>query len=327
MTYIIGSFNLYRFSGQSDKDIKKNVVKIANIIKSERFDIVALQELLPSDQPKDVIINKMLLSALGSNWDMVGSYLDTKEFHDYCEGYAYLWNSKRVRLINDSWIYGDFGVASKLVRPPLIARFTPMGLPGGSFFEVRLINTHVAFGKPEKSSAASDVDYRRQELKVLAEEVYPRVADERYGDNKAAYTIMIGDYNLCISGKDKIKPWNENIEDGFVDLPISGFRSLRTLQSEKTTLKRIEPAHNETSKKDSEREDQAAEVMTDAVSDYYSQDYDHVSSDVNTLDIIGVTVSRVDALEKYYSQQLREYRREISDHVPIKICINMRRNN
>ena len=40
MGYKIASFNMYKFSFRGDKEISKDIEKIANIITSEGFDIV-----------------------------------------------------------------------------------------------------------------------------------------------------------------------------------------------------------------------------------------------------------------------------------------------
>lgn len=327
MSYSIGSFNLYKFSGQHDQEIAKDVRLLAEIIRSEKFDVIALQEMQATDQPKDVITNRRLLMALGSDWDMVGAASDSPKYHAYSEGYVFIWNKRRLRLVDDTdgRIFDDFGMKNKLVRPPLFARFTPEGLPGGSFFELRLINVHVAFGKPTDSMVISDVDYRRKELEILSKEVYPRIADKRYGNNMPAYTILMGDYNLCISGNYKIRPWDISAAEGFVDIPITSDRFLRTMQAEKTTLKRESAVNASASRsRDMDAEGDATELFDQRTNEYYSQDYDHFSIDTDTLSKIGVSVSKVDALARYYQNRLSDYRREISDHVPIKMTIDLR---
>ena len=45
MGYKIGSFNLYKFSLQSDNNIRKNLEKISRIIRDENLDVVAIQEI------------------------------------------------------------------------------------------------------------------------------------------------------------------------------------------------------------------------------------------------------------------------------------------
>ena len=327
MSYIIGSFNLYNFSGQHDGTIAKNVDQLARIIKEERFDVVALQELQSSDQPKKILINRQLVKALGSDWDMVGGFSDKAVYHTYSEGFAFIYNTQRLQSVKYSGarIFDGYGIGNKLVRPPLYVRLSPSELPGGSFFELRLINTHIAFGPPVTDQIISAADYRRKELEIIAKEIYPRIADKRYGDNMPAYTILMGDYNLCIMGFPKIRPWDSDYINGFIDIPINDSRNLRTLQKEKTTLKQDSPSDDMPSNnKDSDKEAYSADVINQIEADYYSQDYDHFSMETDLLDKLGIQISRVNALEKYYEGNLDAYRREISDHVPIKLELNLR---
>ena len=45
MAYKIGSFNMFKFSFQSDSEIRKDFTKLSRIIRDNRFDIIALQEV------------------------------------------------------------------------------------------------------------------------------------------------------------------------------------------------------------------------------------------------------------------------------------------
>ena len=98
MSYTIGSFNLYKFSGQHDQEIAKDIKEIANIIVSEKIDVIALQEMQASNNPKNLIMNRLLLAALGPNWDMTGASSDSPAFHSYSEGYVFLepWSSRKT---------------------------------------------------------------------------------------------------------------------------------------------------------------------------------------------------------------------------------------
>jgi len=337
MQYSIGSFNLYKFSGESDEVISKNCDVIARIIEDEKFDVIALQELQAStdSNPKNVLINKRLLQKLNKSfdinsnyciWDMVGSASDSSKYHSYSEGYAFVFNKRRLRLVSntEAEIFSGYGMSQKLVRPPLYARFTPKGLLGGGFFELRLINTHLAFGRPDPVLYSSDLEYRRKELMTIATEIYPRIADKRYGDNMPSYTILMGDYNLCIIGDSKIVPYNKDIVYGKANTLISENRVLTTLQHEKSTLKQTgQPALRRSM--DSDVEAYSADIYDGEIGGvYFSQDYDHFSVDSAILERLGVSVSRIDAVEKYYYGDLAKYRREVSDHVPIKMVISFR---
>ena len=47
--YKIASFNMFKFSLQSNENIRKNLNEIANIIQRSKFDIVGMQEVLSED--------------------------------------------------------------------------------------------------------------------------------------------------------------------------------------------------------------------------------------------------------------------------------------
>ncbi|MBO5868081.1 MAG: hypothetical protein J6Q54_04125, partial [Oscillospiraceae bacterium] len=93
MPYRIGSFNCLNFG--SGKLVKGR--KIAEIIKKERFDIVALQEV------KNAYALSYLLEALnkyGGKWEG-----DCDEFG--VADYAFVWNTKRVRLVRVKNRFGE----------------------------------------------------------------------------------------------------------------------------------------------------------------------------------------------------------------------------
>ena len=316
MSYTIGSFNLYHFNMQSDDERRKDLLKIAEIIREEKFDIVALQEI------ESELYVKQLTNRIGLlNWKCC--YLHSEgSSHDHAEGYAFLWNTNRMNTIGYPKVYKDYGVDSKLVRPPQVARFTPVGLPGGIPFELRLINTHIAFKRPA-NYCEKDVEYRRKEFEVLINEVYPRVADHRYGNNMPAYTLLMGDYNLCIVGNNKIVPWDLNKNYGYVDCDIGEGRVIRTIQSDATSLKQPKKNQKRSTREDSLLEADSAEVF-DENGGFYSNDYDHFTFDLTMYERIGISkAQRVEALGKYYDNELGLYRKEISDHVPIKLVLDI----
>lgn len=318
MSYTIGSFNLLKLSYQKDDEIRKDYRKIAQIINDENFDVVALQEVL-SDGP----IKNSLLPELGSNkWDYVWEAPNPFSSSSN-EGYAFIWRKRRLGLVEagdnpkiynqysirePSFFGGKSGIIGKkgLIRPPFVARFTPAGLPGGSNFEIRLINTHIIFGRPSHAESfisdtdLSDHELRRCELKTLSESIYRMVSTKRYGDNLPAYTILLGDYNLCLCGP------GPKID---AEIKIDERRNLLTVQTEKTSLK--QPSSNGEPSK-----------MVDA--DHYAHNYDHFSYETGLMEKIGLTASRVDALTTYYKNDLAAFRKEVSDHVPIKLVLDLK---
>ena len=126
-----------------------------------------------------------------------------------------------------------------------------------------------------------------------------------------AYTILMGDYNLCISGPGpKISP----------EIPITSTRTLKTVQTEKTSLRALSESDNE----DAESVEDRDVIDLTRSTDYYSRNYDHFSYEVTLEQSLHLKSSRVEALGKYYNNDLEAYRREISDHVPIKLTLNLK---
>ena len=330
LSIIIGSFNLYKFKGESNKKSAKNLKMIAKIIKNEGFDIIALQEVFNDKQLK--VIPKSIVNYLGEDyeciWQPTHGYIES-----YAEGYAFIWNTKKFRQIGmeDGELYKRHRAKKKLVRPPLMARFIPRSISENGFIELRLITTHMIFNKPPKESG-TDTEFRRKELKVLTEEIYPDIADDRYGNNRPAYTILMGDYNLCLTKTPRLDDEVDKTA-GFFEkaipnsrIPILNLkkRIVVTRQNELTSLKRPPKDLPSTENYDVDIESDSEEIMENNSSDYYSKDYDHFSYDEERFDGVKVVISRVDALRKYYNNRLDDYRREISDHVPIKIEIDLR---
>lgn len=303
MEYTIGSFNLCHFSYISTNSDRKNIYRIADIIVREEFDVVALQEVNSISA-----LDKLLMSALGTGeWDY--KWEEPRVYNSkYSEGYAYIWRKRRLRLVesgSNPKILSNYN----LTRPPYYARFTPKGLLGGSNFELRLINTHIAFGIPKNNiSTSSPRELRRTEFEILAEEAYRRVSSKRYGDFLPAYTILMGDYNLCLMGPG---PKVNKI------VPIDKDRYLLTVQKEKTTVKSPKSIDTFT-----DGEEQDIDLFQENDTDLYAHNYDHFSYELKLLEKIDLKDSRVEALGMYYGNNLEEYRKEISDHVPIKLKLN-----
>lgn len=322
MSYVIGSFNLLKMDFKSNDETKKNFDRIADIIREEQFDVIALQEVMT-----EMAVNELIKRLGPMYWDSVFKPSTITASKDaQREGYAFLWKKRRLHLVDAASAVelkdeyrirrdgsGAFIHQGSLVRPPLVIRLTPQGLLGGSNFELRLINTHIAFNSPVNcADKYNDAVLRRMELKVLAEEVYRKVSSKRYGINIPAYTILMGDYNLCLAGGGT--PVVEEIID------ITSTRQLRTVQRERTSLKQTSASYS-TPDLNMEHD---RDVKTENDVDNYSSNYDHFSYEVDLDAKMRLTVSRVEALGKYYGNDLEAYRREVSDHVPIKLIMDLR---
>ncbi|MDD3141619.1 MAG: hypothetical protein PHX08_22015 [Lachnospiraceae bacterium] len=317
----IGSLNMCNFNFRSEGCNKKNFIRIANIISSEQFDIVALQEVL-SEQALNV-----LLKALGSNWDK--AWMKPNKSSSYAsKGFAFIWNKKKIHPVTTKKSYGvrvfepeiinqyrlNRSVGQQeLARNPYYARFTTDGLPGGAFFEIRLINVHIMFKKGVTVvSDLNDSRMRNNEYNVLMEAIYPKISDRCYGNFMPAYTVILGDYNMNLKrdwtvGQGRSSVYIDNevifISDG------NETKQIKTVQDELTTLKDPQNQENETDNNPLRG---------------YANNYDHFSYDVIRFSNANVSYRRVDAVRKYFNDNFEEYRREVSDHIPIAIDIELR---
>lgn len=324
MSYVIGSFNVQKFKNGKDLD------KIAKIILSEKMDVVGIQEVF-SEMAVRLLTDSLKRRSVGQEWKYSVS---TRPGGDKGEYYAYIWNERRLSLVSipnkeNPVVVERFSIKNvpgqrRLVRDPYFARFTAANHRGGANFEIRLVNTHIRFGKGAKDAAclATEKQMRINEFNLLIQDIIPYCGDIRTGNFMPAYTFLLGDYNLCL-------------EDGkFGTYKISeithgrprwtGTKMYRTVQTLPTSLKR--PA-DETTLSDDEEENET-ENMTEA-GDIYSQNYDHFSYDIELDNKLDIRPDRVEAVDKAYAdiedkqERLRNYRKRISDHVPVKISVEL----
>lgn len=283
---------------------------IARIIREEGFDIVALQEVF-SEYPKE-----QLMRELGMNWK--GHYEQSRET---MEGYAFLWNTRRMelaktrlsdgseriyypRIYNQYRLKRDYGQVS-LIRNPFLGRFVPKSQP---YLEFRIINTHIRFSGDSSitsndtdSVSLSDVEMRRNEFDVLAGTIYPKEAEKVYGIGeagklRAAYTILIGDYNLNLRREWTKGPYLEEI----FEISDNGkCKTIRTFQESLSTIKRI------TDEEDFKNHEK------------YANNYDHASYDTRRFEGLKVNTKTVDAVRRYNNSDFLHYRKTVSDHIPI----------
>ncbi len=307
VSYKIGSFNMYKFTAyQSDQEIRKDLDKIANIIHTEKYDVVAMQEVF---NPKAA---EMVRARLGFDWEMAWAQPPSIN-RQAAEGYAYIWNKRRLQPIKTITEHGrrtfeprifnqyiiDKGSGQiPLERNPYYARFTPNGLPGGSFFEIRLINAHIMFSSSNEEVDLGITMMRKNEFRVLAETIYSKISDKRYGDNMPAYTILLGDFNLNLNRPFTKSPYLEEV----FEIPSAYGRGkiIRTVQENLSTIKNPQ---NESG---------------------YANNYDHFTYDLNRFSGTTIKADSVAAVEKYCGGDYAKYKKEVSDHVPVSLTINLK---
>jgi endonuclease/exonuclease/phosphatase family metal-dependent hydrolase len=316
MAYKLGSFNMYKFQAyRADDNIRKELDKISNIILSEKFDILAMQEIFDKC-PMD-----MILTRLGPNWKGAWDKPNSKSVQA-AEGYAFIWNTNRIQLAESITasgkrtysprIYKQYRIDRKagqqeLVREPFYGRFKPKN----ENYEIRIINTHIMFSssrsineiESEEFVQKSDVEMRKNELDILIRSIYAKENSWRYGNNLPSYTVLMGDYNLNIKRVWTKWPYLEEvieINDGKYTYKV------RTVQDQLTTVKN------------------RSRLNPDEPVRGYANNYDHFSYDEERFSDLHPKVKRIDSVRKYCDDDFEKHKKEISDHIPISLEIDLK---
>ena len=294
MSYTILSFNMRNVGGEARLNRDWNTV--ADIMRDTRADVVAVQEVF-SELPFKWLCGRLNVGLL-CNWKF---RCVSRETCRNCrgEGYAFLWNARRVDLspitrdgravgVHEPEIRTEW--SRSLVRPPCVARFIPVGscVP---FIELRIISTHIIFGEDkysrEKGNELSDRELRLAEYRALSERLFPRVGKDRADGNfRTPYTFIAGDYNL------------RQGECAVIDcLPKEEVAFMKTRQILASTI---------------------AQGDENTPGHYTDHDYDHFSySDRENRYVHGI--ERIDAPTRYYGGDFTRYGQKMSDHVPVAL--------
>lgn len=329
MSIKIGSFNVKNLADGEGRDIDR----IARIINENQLDIVCLQEVLQegkiikgislkdlSGQAKayDRSLRRRLTGEWDSEWQEPKLRRGMEQYlggDKRGEGYAILWRTDRLSLANDEngkeirpTIYTryDSRIAKSklsLIREPLYARFIVGNRPA----ELRIISTHIIYGKGDSVKDMLDygaIEMRKKEFSILAGQIYYRVSEMHKDINcTSPYTIMMGDYNLNLdTSLCRVVCYDQKGHDVSED---SSFFKVYNLQDEKSTLKRDLPE--------------------------LANSYDHFTVDARAnAQIVENSVGVVDAIHKHVDnsgaseeEAFSKYRKEVSDHLPIIISINI----
>lgn len=343
MGYRIGSFNMRNigFSALSESN-ERNLEKIAEIIREEEFDIVALQEVLSegkafnySSRFQREYAKKSILMELGGEQQWGFKWADAEGGDSRGEGYAFLWNKKRMRLstaLLDDGSEREFNPQmiqqvkySNLVRKPYYARFTPQGTFASSLFEIRLICIHTYFGPNDD---AFDREIRANEIDTILRQIYPQIADRVYKNDYPSYTIVLGDYNAEL-----YREWHDQLARKRKPLYIRPVvtatnwddMKIQTVQDQLTTLRHPQKENGENDL------DVILDLRESGKSTIYAHNYDHFSYEANERYNAIMNCTRINAVRKYYQdkQQLESheaaerYLKEVSDHVPIMLSIEL----
>lgn len=354
--YILGSFNMFKFSRQGGPETNKSYSVIADIIRDAKFDLVSMQEVFSKEAVK------MLVSVLNNgagvpwkySWDEPKKTLNKQAR----EGYAFIWNSNRLDKVATKLADGSIRIfepriinqyrkeiirtgRNELLRNPYYGRFAPRNARGESYgFELRIINAHIMYKKSvddKDKFDLSDVKMRKNEYALLSQVILPKIDLKRYGlededgngvkTHLSAYTVLMGDYNLNIEKKPQ-NPYPYLPGSFIVYFPDGKMKSeIITIQDEKTTLRTLpkNPADD-------------AKFLGE---EHYRNNADHFTYDRTKFDTYNVNVDahRINVIEesllygvnvpisKYFNGDFRRYHDEVSDHLPVmmKISMNPRR--
>ena len=313
VSIVIGSFNIRDLnlsnSSKNDERQKRDFPLIADMIIREQFDVVAIQEVNEPKALEKIVYFLNRKKHWLQEWECHASGKAATTNHDP-EGYGFIWNKKRIRLLEipgkSNPTFYNFAGGKNVIRPPYYGRFTTRGGIGGSNCEIRLVNTHI-------HDASKEID-RIAEFDVLVKQVLPRICDHnelsKSFEMMPAYTFLLGDYNLRL---DK----GERAEIRIDSITMTDYtkrkRYYKTVQEEKTSLKTINTVNKNS-----------------IVSDCYKSNYDHFTYEFDLIRKIKMHEERVEALGKYFGKEksaqemLRLYREKVSDHVPIKMTIDLK---
>lgn len=346
--YIIGSFNMFKFSRQGNSESKKSYELIAKIFQDAKFDIVALQEVFQKEAVADLVA--VLNKETNGKWDYSWDEPKKTSNKQAREGYAFVWNTLRLDKVHTILSDGSVRVfepriinqykksiirigKKDLLRNPYYGRFAPKNARGESYgFELRLINTHIMYKKSKEDSfleELKDIAMRKTEYAILSQIVFPKldVKDDNSGvkTHLHAYTILMGDYNLSIKTEDNPSPYiPESYEMGenFITyLPKDS--EIVTIQDEKTSLIRLP-------------ENPEDDAIISQMEGYYSKNYDHftlnkkklqkynTAYDAHRVNVIansqkGINVS----VSKEFNGDFRKYYNKVSDHLPVRLKLEI----
>ena len=327
----IASFNVKNLSKNcldEDSQKRRDLKEIARLVRD--CDIVVLQEVLDKEVVSSIsqaFNSAPIIQLLGHSWQGVWVNTQAQSIHfpyqgdSRGEGYAFLWNTRKVELAKDEKgkdifpkTYSHYKVgyeSNKMLRYPGYGRFIlnnrirPV--------EIRVITTHIAFNKPKTKEDADipdtkEIQNRKREFDILAGWIYKNINEYCLDTTKnAIYTIIVGDYNLSLKqiGIDKEMGQTIVCYDRFGNRTYavydydntSGVNVMKTVQSEPTTIN---------------------QDCTD-----YANSYDHCTYN-RKIDQVVRNCYRKSVLNDKTPEQIKEYRDTVSDHVPIVVELHCR---
>lgn len=275
MKYTIGSFNMHNLGKNAQKN-GRNLQKIANIIKDEKFDIIALQEISTGEAFTQ---NDGILEKLGNDYDF-------RRGNAHGDGLGFLWKKNRLKLLEEPQILIPEKEGHKISKGGYYGRFTPYGLSEEEIFEFRLISIHIIFG--------NNSDTRRKELDFWLKDIFPRYSIDKNNKLIQNCAIVCGDYNLELfePGRNKDNCIYTDSE-GIITSEKYDNMKIKTIQDQPTTISNSK--------------------------DDYACNYDHFSFNYDRFQKLSYKL--MDCGCNY--EDLQKFKREVSDHIPIKMEIEI----
>ena len=343
MRYRIASFNMYKMNFESDKDKKKDFKLIADIIKSNGIDIVAMQEVLTPNALDQILL---YLPGWDKRWDAPRYMTDPyykERFKDVddplyrekgfsrskseAEGYAFIWNTNKFALSKgtrrgveytiEPYFFSNYRIdrsagEEPLAREPYFGRFRALSVGKEREIELRLINTHIIHG------GALGVQKRKKEFLTLIKQIYRRASSTDI-TSCDTYTILLGDYNLNLN-----RPWTKA---PYLTHPDNSGQSLETFQileykvppSNRTTVQTVQESL--TTLKDPNRENYNPEQALANNFDHFSFDIQYKEA-LRAISAVNVPYTMLEFRDEEGKRDYEKYKKSISDHLPITVDLN-----
>jgi hypothetical protein len=148
---------------------------------------------------------------------------------------------------------------------------------------------------------------RKEEFLKVVKNIYQNVVNKRYkNNNMPAYVIVLGDYNLSLEQLCDLEKEKKTIIQVGNSSNKRKEENVVTRQGELTSVNHV-------------KQDDGT-YKSDFVSNY-----DHFSFIKRYEDIMNITIERIDPQK--YCKDLVEYWETVSDHVPIKMTIDLNKRN
>ena len=368
MSYKIASFNIKDFGRTAvfsvdGKDSKKDLEYIAEIIRENRFDIIAIQEISHKLALKELLekisrqyaeedrlkygskeynglsFGERVNESFGyrtKHWEGRWAAPKSSFGRGSAEGYAFIWNRDRIELSKnrkgktlEPKIDETCG-KSTFVRPPFVGKF----ISKSSKIEFRLINTHIVYGKPSQmkdeeselyQEDATDLQLRKEELSHLIQEVYVKLNSEKTNSQGVEHSSKSSYFYTFLLGD-----YNLNLKNS----ETAAYKIPQELQEYSVGNMRIVTVNEEltTLKSKPTDPDKEKELRNDPEpSHHLANNYDHFTYDNNKFaDIAQPKIEVIQAFDNYQDTEEESkydiYRRRVSDHLPISLEFSIRKN-